>query len=121
MRRGNEALAAALHLVAGSFYSDAISRAYYAAFHWACALLLTKGLEARSHRGTIQLLTLHFVKDGALAAEAAAQLGHLETFRELGDYTSAAKFTKADAEDAILRAEQFIAACRPLLAGYAAA
>lgn len=36
-QRGDEALAAARHLLTGRFCNDAVSRAYYAAFHWARA------------------------------------------------------------------------------------
>ena len=36
-RRGDECLAEAEYLLKGGFYNAAVSRAYYAAFHWACA------------------------------------------------------------------------------------
>jgi len=110
--RGDEALAAARHLLDGTFYSDAVSRAYYAAFHWARALLVSRGIEPRTHRGTIQLIVLHFVKEGHLAESDAATLAHLETYRELSDYNAAASFTRAQAEEEIARAGQFIEACR---------
>ena len=42
-------------------YDGAVSRAYYAAFHYACACLLTKGLEARSHQALQRLFHLHFI------------------------------------------------------------
>ena len=61
------------------------------------------------------MLGLHFVKKGPISEGAAAHLAHLETYRELSDYTSAAKFSDSEAEDEISRAEQFIAACRPHL------
>ena len=41
---GREALQAAEVLLAASLFRDAVSRAYYAAFHFACALLLTLGI-----------------------------------------------------------------------------
>ncbi len=113
--RGDEALAAAKHLSNGAFHSDAVSRAYYAAFHWARALLISRGLEPRTHRGVIQLLSLHFAKSGELAPETASLLGQLETLRELGDDAAAASFSAAEAEDAITVAGRFVDACRPLL------
>ena len=113
--RGEEALAAARHLLDGGFHADAVSRAYYAAFHWARALLVSRGIEPRSHRGTIQLIGLHFVKEGRLAESDAAVLAHLETYRELSDYNAAASFTRAQAEEEIARAGQFIEACRKVM------
>ena len=83
-------------------------------YHWGRALLLSKGLDPKSHRGVIQLLGLHFVVKGAPAEEDAALLAHLETYRELSDYTSAADFSEQQASEEVTRTERFIAACRPL-------
>jgi len=112
MARGNETLQEARVLLREGLYNGAVSRAYYAAYHWASALLLTKGLEPRTHRGKIQLLSLHFVKPGLLSDEDAAQLSRLEDFLELGDYSAGVVFTEDDATKAVERAEAFIAACR---------
>jgi uncharacterized protein (UPF0332 family) len=115
IQHGNESLAAAQCLVTNGFLRDAVSRAYYAAYHWARAVLLTKGIEAKTHRGTIQLFSLHFVKDGPLSDDTAALLAHLETYRELSDYTSTVSFTETQAHEGITRSENFIQACRPLV------
>lgn len=114
-RRGDEVLKAAQHLLSYGFYNDAVSRAYYAAFHWARALLFTRGLESKTHRGVIQLLNLHFVKDGPLSTQTAEHLSHLETYRELSDYTAIAQFTEAQTREELARAKAFIAACRSLI------
>lgn len=94
-----------------------MTRAYYAAFHGARALLVTRGLESKTHRGVVQLLNLHFVKDGPLSIQMAEHLSHLETYRELSDYTAIAQFTEAQTREEIVRAEAFIAACRSLIGG----
>jgi uncharacterized protein (UPF0332 family) len=120
IKRGNECLAAAKHLLAGGFPNDAVSRSYYAAFHWARALLLKKELEPKTHRGVIQLIGLHFVKEGCLPEDAAASLSHLETFRELSDYNSSAEFSAQEARREIERAEHFIQASKPLLSKFTA-
>jgi uncharacterized protein (UPF0332 family) len=77
--------------------------------------LLKKGLEPKTHRGVIQLLTMHYVEPGILSADAAAAIGELETYRELSDYNAKAEFDKKRASQEIERAETFIRACRPLL------
>lgn len=112
---GNEALEAARCLLANGFLRDAVSRAYYAAYHWARALLFLKGLEPKTHRGTIQLLSLHYGKDGPLSDETVGLLAHLETYRELSDYTSSTRFTEDDVHKEVGRAERFIAACQPVV------
>ena len=115
MMRAKEVLAEAQHLLTGGFYNGVVTRAYYAAFHGARALLITRGLESKTHRGVIQLFNLHFVKDGPFPGEVANHLSHLETYRELSDYTAIAQFTKDQAREELARAEAFIATCRPLI------
>lgn len=115
MAKGDEALREAEVLLRERLFNGAISRAYYAAYHWASALLITKGLEPKTHRGKIQMLSLHFVRPGLISEEAAGDLSRLEDFREIGDYSSAVSFEEKDARDAIRRAENFIAAARPHL------
>ncbi|MBT3380337.1 MAG: HEPN domain-containing protein [Lentisphaerae bacterium] len=113
--RGNEALTEARVLWENALYSGAVSRAYYAAFHWARALLVMQGIEAKTHRGVIQLISLHFVKTNRLSRESVSLLGQLETNRELSDYRPAAKFSREDAQQAIADAESFLAECRALV------
>ncbi|NQT91911.1 MAG: HEPN domain-containing protein [Lentisphaerae bacterium] len=114
-RRGDECLAEAKYLLEGGFWNAAVSRAYYAAFHWALALLMMRGLEPKTHRGVIQLLQLHYVETGDLSSASAAALGQLETYRELSDYNAKANFDDKRAAAEIQRAETFIASCRPLI------
>lgn len=114
-RRGEEALAAAKHLLSAGFYNDAVSRAYYAAFHFARALLVSRGIEAKTHRGVIQLFHLHFVRSGLVTDETAGNLSRLETYRELSDYTAFLHFTEAQTRDEINLSEAFINTCRRLL------
>ena len=113
--RGDQTLQAAKHLLDGGFPNDAIARAYYSAYHWARALLVSRGLDPKAHRGVIQLIGLQYVAEGALSEGDAALLAQLETYRELCDYTSAADFSEDQARGEVDRAERFIAACRPLI------
>ena len=113
--RGNESLEAARLLIEHALLRDGISRAYYAVYHVVRALLLVKGLDPRTHRGAAQLFNLHYVKDGPLDEKTAGLLAHLETYRELSDYTSSASFTEAQARSELERAIRFLEACRPLL------
>ena len=64
VHRGNEALRAAEELLQLALCNDAVSRAYYAAYHWARAVLFTQGLESKTHRGVVQLVALRFVREG---------------------------------------------------------
>ncbi len=113
--RGDEALAEANVLLENGLCNGAVSRAYYSVYHWARALLFVQGVEARSHRGMIQLVNLHFVKPGKLPRKTGQLLAQLETSRELSDYRAAATFSADEAREAIVDAGLFIAGCRPLI------
>ena len=63
--RANEAIRAANLLFENRFVKDAISKLYYSLLYSVRGLLLTEGLEPKSHEGTLRLFGLHFVKPGA--------------------------------------------------------
>jgi uncharacterized protein (UPF0332 family) len=114
-RRGDEALRAAEELLRLGLHNDAISRAYYAAYHWARAVLFTQSMESKTHRGTNQLLGLHFVRPGRLSQQSTTLLAQLEDRREASDYTAAIRFTRDDARESVEQARSFVALCRPLV------
>lgn len=53
MERAEQAVDAAQKLILDGYYDFAASRAYYAAFYAASALLLNEGLEFHKHSGVI--------------------------------------------------------------------
>lgn len=113
--RGQESLRAAEVLIHHRLFNDAISRSCYAALHYARALLLRRGIEAKSHHGVAQLINLHFVKDGPMSKAVAADFSQLQSFRELSDYNAGAEFTEDQAREELIRAQAFIRACEALL------
>jgi len=94
--RAAEALAAATLLYKHGYVSDAISRLYYFVLYNVRALLLSKGLEPRSHEGALRLLGLHFVREGLMDKSTAQVFSKLMKFREETDYNPVAMFTKED-------------------------
>ena len=94
--RATEALAAATLLYENGYISDAISRLYYFVLYNIRALLLSKGLEPRSHDGVLRLLGLHFVREGLMDKRAAQVFSKLMKFREEADYNPISMFTKED-------------------------
>lgn len=94
--RAAETLAAATLLYKHGYVSDAISRLYYFVLYNVRALLLSKGLEPRSHEGALRLLGLHFVREGLMDKSTAQVFSKLMKFREEADYNPVAMFTKED-------------------------
>lgn len=92
-----EALRAAELLAEAGLVRSSIDRSYYAAFHAASALLASRGIFPTTHDGVIAMLSLHFVKAGALPREAARGLQDLQNQRLIADYKG---YLEQDAADA---------------------
>jgi uncharacterized protein (UPF0332 family) len=115
-RRGDESLESADLLLGAGKLADAVSRAYYAAFHYARALLLTVGEEARTHGGLERLLQRDLVRTGAFDADVAKLLSRLQKFRQDADYTSEFVFSPQGAREEVDAARRFVAEAKTVLA-----
>jgi uncharacterized protein (UPF0332 family) len=114
--RGDEALREAEQLLSASMPTGAVSRAYFAAFHFARALLLSLGEEVRSHRGVVQLLHRDLVREGKLDANVASLLAQLQRFRQDADYSAEVVFTPEIGARELSAARTFVQTARELLA-----
>ncbi|MBI5501258.1 MAG: HEPN domain-containing protein [Deltaproteobacteria bacterium] len=103
-RKSVEARRAAEALLTLGLWNDALNRGYYAAYHAACAVLLTDGLEARSHEGVISLFGQHFALTGKLPRNAGRDLHDLKEVREHADYRRGFEATEVEARREIARA-----------------
>jgi len=115
LERGNASLRAAEALLGLALWDDAVSRAYYAAFHHVQALLFSEGLEARSHTGTHDLLFQHFVRHGYLPARLAKLFAGLQRYREQADYSRLFRFDEQGAREEVERAGEICRTVRDLL------
>jgi len=116
--KSKEKLTVAKSLLKSKAYEDSVSRAYYAAFHAAQALLLTEGLFANTHHGLVTLFGLHFVKTGKFDKKFGRYLINLKDERENGDYEIFSVIDGGVAKEAIQEAEQFIEETRRYLKTY---
>jgi hypothetical protein len=96
LNRADEAIKAADLLFEHSFVSDAVSRLYYFVLYYIRALLLSKGLEPRSHEGALRLLGLHFIRENLIKKDVAQIFSKLMKFREEADYNPISMFAKED-------------------------
>lgn len=103
-------LSVARALLRDAHYDDAVSRAYYAAFHAAQAVLLTEGLSATTHQGVVNLFGLHLVKTGKFDPRFGKFLANLKDDREDSDYEIFSSIDRETAEHAVTEAREFLAA-----------
>ena len=115
IERAEQAVDAARKLASDGYYDFAASRAYYAVFYAASALLLKEGLEFRKHSGVIAAIHQRFIKTGRLEKEFGKNLNWLFELRSIGDYGVTAHVPKADVELAISAAASFLERVRSIL------
>ena len=107
IKRAEESLVAARKLFDGGHFDFVASRAYYAAFYAATALLLKNGLKFGKHSGVIAAIHKHFVKEGKLDKGLGKNLNWLFELRGIGDYGAILHVKKDEASEAIKVAEDF--------------
>lgn len=91
VRAAQDCMIAAMNNLAGPYgkaYGRCVSDLYYACYHLAGALLLSRGIAAKSHEAVQTLLALHFVKPAALPQDTVGKLNELMDKRHVADYKS---------------------------------
>lgn len=115
LARAQQSFRAVRLLVDGDLANDAVSRAYYAVFHVMRAALLSRGVEAKTHSGTLRLFNQELTSKGVLPSFNKLLTG-LQGSREAADYEAAVVFTIDDARSLLADAETFESAVLDLLA-----
>ena len=69
-----------------SLWNGALNRLYYSCFYAVIALLLTKDLSAKTHKGVRTLLHLHFVETNVISKEQSKFYSELFNARQKSDY-----------------------------------
>ena len=115
MKKAESKLEAARVLLNEGKLEDAVSRAYYAAYNAARAILLLLGEEASTHGGVAFKLWTRLVEPGLLEREYARILSRLREAREEGDYTLIFTLSREEVEELVRDAERFVARMRELM------
>ena len=115
LQRAEASIQAAKELASGGYYDFVASRAYYAAFYAATALLLSEELEFSKHSGVIASIHQRFVKTGKLSKRYGKDLNWLFELRGVGDYGATIHVSQQDADRAVETAEDFLRAIKSLI------
>jgi len=108
IEKAEKKLNVAKKLLESKDYEDAVSRAYYAVYHVAQALLLTEGQRAETHKGVVTLFGLLFVKTGKFSRNMGKHLANLKDDRESGDYEVFSFIDRETADTALKEAKEFL-------------
>ena len=101
-------LEVARKLAASGDFDDAVSRAYYAAFHAVRALLASAGQNPTIHAGVVTLFNILFVKSGKVPKDLGRLFINLKDDREGVDYELFADADQALASAAIEEAKRLV-------------
>lgn len=116
LESAEERLKAARLLAEQQLYADAVSRAYYAVFQAARAVLATKQLDSKKHSGIISLFNQHFVKTGVLPKDYGKILKSARDLRQAGDYDDFYLVSREETLAIIENASRFIRGIKLFLA-----
>ena len=115
VERADEELRATRKLIQDGLYRIACSRAYYAAFLMATAVLLTLDVARTKHSGVEAAFHEQFIRGGRIEAEYGRLYTLLRKTREDSDYNDKVIATEemarqrlADAEDFVARLAQYL-------------
>lgn len=106
--KSQRGLRSAKKLLQEKDYDFCVSRAYYAMFHMAEAVLLTKNRTTSKHSGLLMLFYEHFIKTGIFEKNLHQDLHLALELRHQGDYWADSGITKDMAEELLKKAEGFV-------------
>jgi uncharacterized protein (UPF0332 family) len=111
LQKSADSIDAAQLLAERGYYDFAVSRAYYAMFYVAEAMLLQEELTFSSHAGVIAAFGKEFAKTGRVATVFHRYLIEAQDSRQVSDYNVQAVIYMGmtDAEKQISRAKEFLA------------
>jgi uncharacterized protein (UPF0332 family) len=115
LKKASEKLETAKIMFDNARYDDAVSRAYYAAFHAMTAALLSRDLSYSSHGQVIGAFNREFIKVGIFPKEYVAVVQALFDDRQIGDYGIFIKISKSTACEHINKTESFVGAINRFL------
>jgi uncharacterized protein (UPF0332 family) len=113
--KASESLQAAELLQHEGYPGFSASRAYYAMFYAAQALLLDRGLSFSSHSAVIGAFGREYAKTAVLDPKFHRYLIDAQDFRNLGDYAIGPGVTPHQVEEILSWAREFLSAAGEIL------
>lgn len=101
LEKAEDMFAKALRIAETGDWDTAANRLYYSLYHAASALLLSEGIQKKTHKGFINQMHLHYVLTGRLTNEEGRLLQKMFTLRHEGDYEVFIKVTQEDIDECV--------------------
>jgi uncharacterized protein len=108
LKKAGEFFLEARLLFEKGFWPGATNRAYYSMFTAARAVLMLKGITAKTHAGTHQKFSEVLVKEGILPIELAKMLNRAYQYRQEVDYELEVEIDEETATKIFIEAAVFL-------------
>lgn len=105
----------AIDCAAMGHWSLAANRLYYSLFYISNALIVDKGLFAKTHAGIIAKINKHFVKTGILSKDEGRTISILQNMRQSGDYDDSFEWSEEDVSPFFERTEDLLSKMETLI------
>ncbi len=115
LEQARDSLTAAELMFGNRLYRKSVAEAYYVFLHGMRAALLANDVAPQSHPGTNCMFALHFVRAGLVDAKFNNVFGTMLKNREDAEYEYRIEISRADAERAVARAQEFLAVIEGLI------
>ncbi|MDO9301314.1 MAG: HEPN domain-containing protein [Anaerolineales bacterium] len=115
LEKAERAIQSAENIMADGDLDFAVSRAYYAMFYIASALLGEKGLYFSKHGGVHGAFGQHFVKTGEFEPKYQRWLVTTFSQRITGDYGATSDFILEDVQEIVAQSRDFFIAAQNYL------
>lgn len=108
LEKALDRLRVAKKLLRDGDYEDAVSRAYYAMYHGARAVLSTANIFPKTHDGVVSEFGRKFILAGILPKELGKNLANAKAARETYEYSATATVGKSEAKAILSKAQKFV-------------
>ena len=108
VQKAHEAWEETKVIVEEGLWYAAANRMYYSCFYITSALLISNGLMAKTHAGTIRLLGMNFVMTGKISQELNQFYVELFELRQRGDYDDYVSVGASDVMPLVDTAEEYM-------------
>ena len=85
--------------IQNELWNTAVNRIYYACYYAVSALLISAGIETKTHAGVRRMLALHFTKTEKLSVQWNTFFSDLFDNRQTGDYADFVDFNREIVEE----------------------
>lgn len=108
IQRSKDTLEVAATMITHQYWADAVSKAYYAMFYAANAIILTRGISVSKHSAVISIFGEQFARTNVIDRHFHREFIDAFDDRQTADYSPRVLITEEDARNRLKLANEFV-------------